>query len=87
MDYNNFDLMVFGQGAAETRSSRLRRLDVSNANYQTSTLGSWVGEASNDFQGLQRVTPTTTFRTLLIFILKTVITLDSKQSKLGTPSK
>ena len=54
MDYNNFDLMVFGQGAAGNKIFQgLRRLDVSNANYQTSALGRWVGEGtSNDFPRL-----------------------------------
>lgn len=54
MDYKNFDLMVFGQGAAGNKIFQgLRRLDVSNANYQTSALGRWVGEGtSNDFPRL-----------------------------------
>jgi len=54
MDYKNFDLMVFGQGAAGNKIFQgLRRLDVSNANYQTSALGRWVGEGtSSDFPRL-----------------------------------
>lgn len=54
VDYKNFDLLVFGQGAAGNKIFQgLRRLDVENANYQTSALGRWVGEGtSNTFPRL-----------------------------------
>ncbi|APZ44836.1 SusC/RagA family TonB-linked outer membrane protein [Polaribacter reichenbachii] len=54
LDYKNFDLLVFGQGAAGNKIFQgLRRLDVENANYQTSALGRWVGEGtSNTFPRL-----------------------------------
>jgi|TARA_B110000908_G_scaffold171479_1_gene234388 TonB-linked SusC/RagA family outer membrane protein len=54
IDYKNFDLLVFGQGAAGNKIFQgLRRLDVENANYQTSALGRWVGEGtSNTFPRL-----------------------------------
>ncbi|WP_298881724.1 TonB-dependent receptor [uncultured Polaribacter sp.] len=53
-DYKNFDLLIFGQGAAGNKIFQgLRRLDVVNANYQTSALGRWVGEGtSNTFPRL-----------------------------------
>ncbi|QDO95510.1 TonB-dependent receptor [Formosa sediminum] len=49
MDYKNFDLMVFCQGASGNKIFQaLRRLDVENANYQTSALGRWVGEGTSN---------------------------------------
>lgn len=54
LDYKNFDLLVFTQGATGNKIFQgLRRLDISNANYQTSALGRWVGEGtSNDYPRL-----------------------------------
>ncbi|NRD18624.1 TonB-dependent receptor [Winogradskyella eckloniae] len=54
LDYKNFDLLVFAQGATGNKIFQgLRRLDISNANYQTSALGRWVGEGtSNDYPRL-----------------------------------
>ncbi|MEG3657970.1 TonB-dependent receptor [Arenibacter palladensis] len=54
LEYKNIDLLVFGQGASGNSIFQgLRRLDVENANYQTSALGRWVGEGtSNDFPRL-----------------------------------
>lgn len=49
VDYKNFDLMVFCQGAAGNKIFQgLRRLDVENANYQTAALGRWVGEGTSN---------------------------------------
>lgn len=49
VDYKNFDLMVFCQGASGNKIFQgLRRLDVENANYQTSALGRWVGEGTSN---------------------------------------
>ena len=49
VDYKNFDLMVFFQGAAGNKIFQgLRRLDVENANYQTAALGRWVGEGTSN---------------------------------------
>lgn len=49
LDYKNFDFMVFGQGAAGNKIFQgLRRLDIENANYQTSVLGRWVGEGTSN---------------------------------------
>ncbi|MGZ9674967.1 SusC/RagA family TonB-linked outer membrane protein [Flavobacterium sp. GNP001] len=48
-DYKNFDLMIFSQGAAGNKIFQgLRRLDVGNANYQTSALGRWTGEGTSN---------------------------------------
>ncbi|MWB95705.1 SusC/RagA family TonB-linked outer membrane protein [Flavobacterium sp. GA093] len=49
LDYKNFDLLVFGQGAAGNQIYQgLRRLDIANANYQTEALGRWTGEGSSN---------------------------------------
>ena len=52
--YKGFDLVVFGQGVAGNMIFQgLRRLDVTNANYQTAALGRWTGEGtSNDYPRL-----------------------------------
>ncbi|WP_299012378.1 TonB-dependent receptor [uncultured Polaribacter sp.] len=48
-DYRNFDILVFGQGAAGNKIFQgLRRLDIENANYQTAALGRWVGEGTSN---------------------------------------
>lgn len=54
LDYKNFDLLVFAQGAAGNDIYQgLRRLDIANANYQTTALGRWTGEGtSNTFPRL-----------------------------------
>ena len=53
-DYKNFDLLIFGQGAAGNKIFQgLRRLDIVNANYQTEALQRWTGEGtSNDYPRL-----------------------------------
>lgn len=52
--YKGFDVLVFGQGAAGNMIFQgLRRLDVSNANYQTEALSRWTGSGtSTDFPRL-----------------------------------
>ena len=46
--YKGFDLVVFGQGVAGNMIFQgLRRLDVSNANYQNAALGRWTGEGTS----------------------------------------
>lgn len=54
VDYKDFDLLVFMQGASGNKIFQgLRRLDIENANYQTAALGRWVGEGtSNTFPRL-----------------------------------
>jgi len=49
LDYKNFDLLIFSQGAIGNQIFQgLRRLDIGNANYQTSALGRWTGEGSTN---------------------------------------
>lgn len=52
MDYKNFDLMMFMQGAGGNKIFQgLRRLDIATANYQTDVLSRWTGEGtSNSYQ-------------------------------------
>ncbi|SFG33536.1 SusC/RagA family TonB-linked outer membrane protein [Pontibacter chinhatensis] len=48
-NYKNFDLLIFGQGAAGNQIFQgLRRLDIPNANWQQSALGRWTGEGSTN---------------------------------------
>ena len=47
--YFNFDLMIFGTGAAGNMIFQgLRRLDIANANYQEAALGRWTAEGTSD---------------------------------------
>lgn len=49
INYKNWDLMVFGQGAAGHKIFQgLRRLDILDANYQTKILERWTGEGSTN---------------------------------------
>lgn len=49
MNYKNFDLMVFAQGQAGNKIFQgLRRLDIQEANYQTSILDRWTGEGTSN---------------------------------------
>ena len=49
LDYKNFDLLIFTQGAVGNKIFQgLRRLDITDANYQTSALGRWTGEGSTN---------------------------------------
>ena len=61
--YKNFDLSVFGQGAAGNMIFQgLRRLDITNANYQEVAMGRWTGEGtSNDFPRLVDGDPNNNF--------------------------
>lgn len=54
LDYKNFDLLLFAQGASGNKIFQgLRRLDIGTANYQTQALGRWTGEGtSNSFPRL-----------------------------------
>lgn len=51
LDYKNFDLSAFFQGATGNKIFQgLRRLDIANANFQTVALSRWTGEGtSNDY--------------------------------------
>ncbi len=47
--YQNFDLLVFGQGVAGNKIFQgLRRLDLSTANWQTTILDRWRGEGTSN---------------------------------------
>jgi TonB-linked SusC/RagA family outer membrane protein len=49
--YKGFDLLVFGQGVAGNDIFQgLRRLDVSNVNWQTESLGRWTGPGTSNEQ-------------------------------------
>jgi TonB-dependent starch-binding outer membrane protein SusC len=49
LDYKGFDMLVFGQGAGGNMIYQgLRRLDITNANYQTEVLGRWTGPGSTN---------------------------------------
>lgn len=49
LNYKNWDLSVFGQGAAGHKVFQgLRRLDILDANYQTKILDRWTGEGSTN---------------------------------------
>jgi TonB-linked SusC/RagA family outer membrane protein len=49
LDYRNFDLLVFTQGAIGNQIFQgLRRLDIGNANLQTTALGRWTGEGTSN---------------------------------------
>lgn len=62
-EYKGFDVLVFGQGVAGNMVFQgLRRLDVTNANYQTKALGRWTGPGtSNDFPRLVDGDPNNNF--------------------------
>ena len=47
-DYKDFDLMVFAQGAAGSKIFQgLRRLDISNSNWQTIAMSRWTGDGTS----------------------------------------
>lgn len=49
MSYKGFDFMMLGQGVAGNQIFQgLRRLDVSNANWQSDALGRWTGPGTSD---------------------------------------
>ena len=70
--YWNFDLLIFGQGAAGNMIFQgLRRLDIANANYQASALNRWTGEGtSNDYPRLVNGDPNNNFANPSAFYLE-----------------
>ncbi|MBE8725430.1 SusC/RagA family TonB-linked outer membrane protein [Flavobacterium hungaricum] len=72
LDYKNFDFMAFAQGAAGSKIFQgLRRLDVLNANYQTSALDRWHGEGtSNDYPRLTNNDPNKNYTNMSDFYLE-----------------
>lgn len=63
LEYEGFDFVFFGQGAAGNKIFQgLRRLDITNANWQTKALGRWTGEGtSNSFPRLNSADPNKNF--------------------------
>lgn len=63
LDWKNFDLLVFGQGATGHKIFQgLRRLEISTANWQTKALNRWTGEGtSNDYPRLSTSDPNNNF--------------------------
>ena len=72
LDYKNFDLLVFTQGATGNKIFQgLRRLDVANANHQSSALSRWTGEGtSNDYPRLSDTDPNGNFGRFSDFYLE-----------------
>ena len=85
LDYKNFDFMAFAQGAAGSKIFQgLRRLDILNANYQTSALGHWSGEGtSNDYPRLSNNDPNKNFSNMSDFYLENGNYLRLKIVQLG----
>ncbi len=49
LEYKNFDFMVFASGAAGNKIFQgLRRLDISNSNWQTIALSRWTGDGTSN---------------------------------------
>lgn len=71
-DYKGFDLMVFTQGAGGNKIFQgLRRLDISNSNFQTVALSRWTGEGtSNTFPRLTSNDSNGNFGTMSDFYLE-----------------
>jgi len=72
LDYKGFDFMLFTQGVAGNKIFQgLRRLDVANANHQTSALSRWTGEGtSNDYPRLTNSDPNGNFGKFSDFYLE-----------------
>jgi len=72
LDYKGFDLLLFTQGVAGNKIFQgLRRLDVANANHQTSALSRWTGEGtSNDYPRLTNSDPNGNFGKFSDFYLE-----------------
>lgn len=72
LKYKNFDFMAFAQGAAGNKIFQgLRRLDISNSNFQTKAMGRWTGEGtSNDYPRLVSNDPNGNFSNMSDFYLE-----------------
>ncbi|AGA78113.1 SusC/RagA family TonB-linked outer membrane protein [Echinicola vietnamensis] len=70
--WNNFDLVFFGQGVAGNKIFQgLRRLDISNANWQTEVLNRWTGPGtSNDYPRIVEGDPNKNFNNPSDFYLE-----------------
>jgi TonB-linked SusC/RagA family outer membrane protein len=70
--WKNFDIVLFGQGVAGNKIFQgLRRLDIGNANYQTSALSRWTGPGtSNSYPRLVDGDPNGNFSNASSFYLQ-----------------
>ncbi len=61
--WKNFDMLVFGQGVTGNKIFQgLRRLEITNANWQSKALGRWTGEGStNEYPRLSTNDPNGNF--------------------------
>ena len=85
LDYKGFDLLIFAQGVAGNKIFQgLRRLDVANANHQTSVLSRWTGEGtSNDYPRLTNTDPNGNFGKFSDFYLENGDYLRFKTVQIG----
>ncbi|HXS55218.1 MAG TPA: TonB-dependent receptor [Hanamia sp.] len=85
LTYKNFDFMAFAQGAAGNKIFQgLRRLDISNSNFQTKAMGRWTGEGtSNDYPRLVSNDPNGNFSNMSDFYLEKGDYLRMKLVQLG----
>lgn len=72
LEYKNFDLTLFGQGAAGNKVFQgLRRLDLNYANWQTAALNRWTGEGtSNNYPRISTVDNNKNFTNMSNFYLQ-----------------
>jgi len=72
LEYKNFDLTLFGQGAAGHKIFQgLRRLDITPANWQTNALNRWNGEGtSNTYPRISTVDKNGNFTRMSNFYLQ-----------------
>ncbi len=83
--YKGFDFMLFGQGVAGNKIFQgLRRLDIANANWQTTALDRWTGEgSSNDFPRMSDADDNKNFRNPSNFYLENGAYFRLKVAQLG----
>ena len=72
LDYKRFDFMMFLQGTAGSKIFQgLRRLDIGNANFQTSILSRWTGDGTtNEFPRLTASDPNGNYSKMSDFYLE-----------------
>lgn len=91
LDYKNFDCMIFTQGVAGNKIFQgLRRLDIANANYQTSIFNRWTGEGTtNSYPRLTNQDPNGNYGKFSDFYLEKGDFVRLKQVQIGytIPSK
>lgn len=85
VEYKNFDVMLFAQGAAGNKIFQgLRRLDIGNGNYQTVALSRWKGEGtSNSYPRLISSDPNGNFANMSDFYLEDGDYLRLKIAQIG----